>query len=102
MDQLAEVHGSLPFLDGLTRLDYLRLQCFALVLPQLLNKGIFHLVEEAAIELVPLGGLQITLFQLGGLPEYVDFPPNKQVPALKHVIILRFTVMMEFLCFSQA
>ena len=81
-DQLAEVNGTLALLDSLAGLHNLRLESLPLVLSELLNKGILHLVKEGAIELVPLGCLQVALLQLGRLPEYVNLAPHEEVPAL--------------------
>lgn len=48
------------------------IQRLPLVLFELLNKSVLHLIEETAVKLIPLSCLQIALFEDRCLAEHVD------------------------------
>jgi len=62
-------------------------QSLALVLFQLLDKGVLHFSQEAAIELVPFGCLEVALLQNCTFSKDIDVAADVQVPAADHFAV---------------
>lgn len=75
----------------------LGIKSLAFVLLELLDERVFHFAEEAAIELVPLGRLQVALLEDGGLAENVNLAADVQVPAVDYHAVVLLLARINFL-----
>ena len=84
--QVAQIRRALPFTMALT--SQLGIKRLPLVLLELFYECVLHLVEETAVELVPLGRLEIALLQDGRLAKHVYFATNVQIPAVDDLAVV--------------
>ena len=78
--EISKVDGALSF--SLASPSHFYIQSLSLVLPKLVDEGVFHFLEERTVELVPLSSFEITLLHDSWLSENVKGATNEEVPAL--------------------
>lgn len=65
-----------------------RVEGFPLVLLQFLDESVLHLVQETAVELIPLRRFEIALLQNRCLAEHVDLAADVKVPAVNDLTVV--------------